>query len=335
MRPSCRLAPFASLGACIAAAVLTSCSSSHGTSPPDASAIDDASGPAPDTGTAPLDASNASDASDASVPPSTEGGGPVDAASEGGIPGYMLTWSDEFNGADGSPPDPAKWTYDTGGSGWGNQEREYYTSALANSQQQGGNLVITATPDGASSLTCWYGACEYTSARLKTEGLFAQQYGRFEARAQMPTGKGLWPAFWMLGTDITSVSWPACGEIDILETIGTDISDNHGSLHAPGYNPTATYPLTGGQTYAQAFHTFAIEWEPGVVRFYVDDVLYETQNQSGVGDAGTWEFDTPFFLILNVAVGGTWPGDPDGTTTFPQTLKVDWVRVYQKNGTEP
>jgi beta-glucanase (GH16 family) len=318
-------------GLTLVAAVLASCSSSNGTTAPDASAGDssgdDATGPSPDTGTTPVDAGAGSDA--------TAEGGPFDAAAEGSIPGYTLTWSDEFNGADGSPPDPTKWTYDTGGSGWGNQEREYYTSTLANSQQQGGNLVITATPDGASSLTCWYGTCLYTSARLKTQGLFAQQYGRFEARAQMPTGKGLWPAFWMLGSDITSVGWPACGEIDILETIGTDISTNHGSLHAPGYDPTGTYPLSGGQTYAQAFHTFAIEWEPGVIRFYVDDMLYETQNQSGVGDAGTWEFDTPFFLILNVAVGGTWPGDPDSTTTFPQTLKVDWVRVYQKNGTEP
>jgi beta-glucanase (GH16 family) len=263
-----------------------------------------------------------------------DSGGTVDAPDESAVPGYTLSWSDEFDGADGSAPDPSKWTYDIGGSGWGNNEREYYTNSLANSQQQGGNLVITATPDGASSLTCWYGTCLYTSARLKTQGLFAQAYGRFEARAQMPFGKGLWPAFWMLGSDIGTVGWPACGEIDILETIGTDITDNHGSLHAPGYNPTAVFPLPDGGTYAQAFHTFAIEWEPGEIRFYVDDNLYETQDQSGVADGGTWEFDTPFFIILNVAVGGNWPGDPDSTTTFPQTLKVDWVRVYTKNGAD-
>jgi beta-glucanase (GH16 family) len=307
-------------------ALLAGCSSSNGATASDAS-TDSAAG-----AEAGADASDSAAAGDATSSP--DGGAPADAASEAGIPGYTLTWSDEFDGADGSAPDPAKWTYDIGGTGWGNQEREYYTNALANSQQQGGNLVITATPDGASSLTCWYGTCLYTSARLKTEGLFAQQYGRFEARAQMPFGKGLWPAFWMLGTDITTVSWPACGEIDILETIGTDVGENHGSLHAPNYNPTAVYPLPDGGTYSEAFHTFAVEWEPGTVRFYVDDNLYETQDESEAG-AGTWEFDTPFFIILNVAVGGSWPGDPDSTTTFPQTLLVDWVRVYQKNGTEP
>jgi beta-glucanase (GH16 family) len=314
-----------------ALAFVASCSSSNGATRGDAAVGDDGSIDASTdgAGTQP-DAGPGGDAT-----ASSDGGGPADAAAEGAIPGYTLTWSDEFDGADGAPPDPAKWTYDTGGSGWGNQERECYTNALANSQQQSGNLVITATPDGASSLSCWYGTCQYTSARLKTQGLFAQQYGRFEARAQMPSGKGLWPAFWMLGSNIDTVNWPACGEIDILETIGTDISTNHGSLHAPGYDPTGTYPLPGGQKYSDAFHTFAVEWEPGAIRFYVDDQLYETQNESGVGDAGTWEFDHPFFLILNVAVGGSWPGDPDGTTTFPQTLKVDWVRVYQKNGTEP
>ena len=141
-----------------------------------------------------------------------------DAAADAGsgidssVPGYTLTWSDEFNGPDGTPPDPSKWTYDIGGSGWGNDEREYFTNALANSEQQGGNLVITATPDGASSDQCWYGTCSYTSARINTSGLFSQAYGRFEARAQMPFGQGLWPAFWMLGSNIDSVSWPTCGE---------------------------------------------------------------------------------------------------------------------------
>ena len=321
------------LASALLAVVLAGCSSSNGGTGADASvesgAEEDTGSPVSDGSTGGPDASTGQDASTPS-----DGGSPADAPDESAVPGYTLTWSDEFDGPDGSAPDPAKWTYDTGGSGWGNNEREYYTSSLANSQQQGGNLVITATPDGASSLSCWYGTCLYTSARLKTQGLFAQAYGRFEARAQMPFGKGLWPAFWMLGSDISTVNWPACGEIDILETIGTDISTNHGSLHAPGYNPTGTYPLPDGGTYAQAFHTFAIEWEPGEIRFYVDDQLYETQDRSGVPDGGTWEFDTPFFIILNVAVGGNWPGDPDSTTTFPQTLKVDWVRAYQKNGAD-
>jgi beta-glucanase (GH16 family) len=262
--------------------------------------------------------------------------GPVDVSDGAALSGWTLTWSDEFNGADGTAVDPTKWKHDVGGTGWGNSELEYYTDGMQNAVQQGGNLVITATTQGASQYKCSYGTCKYTSARLLTQGLFAQQYGRFEARAQMPTGKGLWPAIWMLGDNISTVSWPACGEIDFMETIGTDISTNHGSLHMPkSYGPSGTYKLSNGATFADAFHTFAVEWEPGTVRFYVDDQLYETQMQSTVPSGDTWEFDHPFFLLINVAVGGQWPGSPDTTTTFPQTLKVDWVRVYQKNGTEP
>jgi beta-glucanase (GH16 family) len=141
----------------------------------------------------------------------------------------------------------------------------------------------------------------------------------------------------MLGDNITTVNWPACGEIDILETIGTDITDNHGSLHAPNFNPTATYPLPGGAKYSDDFHTFAAEWEPGTVSFYVDDTLYETVTSAQAdGGGATWAFDGhPFFILINVAVGGQWPGSPDSTTTFPQTLEVDWVRVYEKAANDP
>jgi beta-glucanase (GH16 family) len=262
--------------------------------------------------------------------------GLVDAPDEADLPGWTLTWSDEFDGPDGSAVDPTKWTHDVGGTGWGNQEREYYTDGSQNAVQQGGYLVVTATPDGASQYTCWYGTCLYTSSRLKTQGLFAQQYGRFETRARLPFGQGLWPAIWMLGSNIDTVSWPACGEIDFLETVGSDITENHGSLHAPSFNPTATYPLPNGEKLSDAFHTFAIEWAPDVVSFYVDDNLYETRTPADLGDSGgTWEFEHPFFLLVNVAVGGTWPGDPDSTTTFPQTLQVDWIRVYEKTGSDP
>jgi beta-glucanase (GH16 family) len=278
-------------------------------------------------------------AGDSSAPGSNRGqdatpaeSGLIDAAS--GIPGWKLTWSDEFNGADGTAVDPTKWKHEVGGTGWGNNELEYYTDGTQNAVVQGGNLVITATKQGAAQYHCSYGTCQYTSARLTTQGLFTQQYGRFEARAQMPTGKGLWPAIWMLGDNISTVSWPTCGEIDFMETIGTDISTNHGSLHMPkSYGPSGTFKLASG-TFADAFHTFAIEWEPGTVRFYVDDQLYETRTQAMVAAGDTWEFEHPFFLLINVAVGGQWPGSPDSTTTFPQTLKVDWVRVYQKDGTE-
>ncbi len=277
-----------------------------------------------DDSSAPADASSGSSES-----------GPTDSADGSALPGWTLTWSDEFNGPDGSAVDATKWKHDVGGTGWGNNELEYYTDGTQNAVVQGGDLVITATTDGASQYKCSYGTCKYTSARLLTQGLFSQQYGRFEARAQMPTGKGLWPAIWALGDNISTVSWPACGEVDFMETIGTDIMNNHGSLHMPAsYGPSGTYKLPNGASYADAFHTFAFEWEPGTIRFYVDDVLYETQT-SAVPSGDTWEFDHPFFLLINVAVGGQWPGSPDGTTTFPQTLKVDYVRVYQKSGTEP
>ncbi|HVV52371.1 MAG TPA: glycoside hydrolase family 16 protein [Polyangia bacterium] len=256
---------------------------------------------------------------------------------DGGLAGWTLTWSDEFNGPDGSAADSTKWVYDTGGSGWGNNELEYYTSGTANAVVQGGNLVITATTANASNYTCSYpsnGPCHYTSARLKTLGKFSQQYGRFEARIQMPEGQGLWPAFWMMGDNINTVSWPSCGEIDVMENIGKEPSINHGSMHMPASGTTTDdqltgmYTLSGGAKLGDAFHTYAVEWSSSQVAFYVDDMLYETQTKQAA-TGRTWEFDHPFFILLNVAVGGTWPGSPDSTTTFPQTMKVDWVRVYQ------
>jgi beta-glucanase (GH16 family) len=277
----------------------------------------------------------ADDASSPAASPDSGAGGSADSSVASDLPGWTLTWSDEFDGPDGSAVDPTKWKHDVGGTGWGNNELEYYTDGTQNAVVQGGNLVITATTQGASQYSCSYGTCKYTSARLLTQGLFSQQYGRFEARAQMPTGKGLWPAIWALGDNINTVSWPACGEIDFMETIGTDIETNHGSLHMPSnYGPSGTYKLPNGASYADDFHVFAFEWEPGTIRFYVDDMLYETQT-SNVPSGDTWEFEHPFFLLINVAVGGQWPGSPDATTTFPQTLKVDYVRVYQKDGTEP
>jgi beta-glucanase (GH16 family) len=253
----------------------------------------------------------------------------------GGLAGWQLTWSDEFNGPDGSGVDTSKWTAVTGGDGWGNQEREYYTSDLANAQEQGGNLVITATTAGAAAQQCWYGQCLYTSARLQTLGQFSQTYGRFEARIKIPAGQGLWPAFWMLGANIDTVSWPQCGEIDIMENIGKEPGTVHGSMHGPGYSGgsalTASYALPGNAVLADDFHIFAVEWEAAAVRFYIDDTLYETQTPADVPAGSTWVFDQPFFLLLNVAVGGGWPGDPDATTVFPQTMLVDYVRAYTKS----
>jgi beta-glucanase (GH16 family) len=277
-------------------------------------------------------AQSETDASADTSPPADGNEGDRGAPTCGGS-GWTLVWSDEFDGADGTGIDATKWASLTGGSGWGNQEREYYTTSLVNAHESGGNLVITATTAGAAAETCWYGQCQYTSARMQTLGLFSQEYGRFEARIQVPRGQGLWPAFWMLGSNIDTVSWPTCGEVDIMENIGKEPGIVHGSMHGPGYSGgndlTAAYTLPGGAAYADGFHLFAVEWEAGVVRFYVDETLYETETSAKIPAGTTWVFDQPFFLLLNVAVGGTWPGDPDGTTVFPQTMLVDYVRVCQ------
>jgi beta-glucanase (GH16 family) len=247
--------------------------------------------------------------------------------------GYTLVWSDEFNGADGSSPDSSKWTYDTGGKGWGNKELECYTNRTQNAKIQGGNLVITAAKE---NFTCSDGvASNYTSARLKTQGLFSQAYGRFEARIKIPQGQGMWPAFWMLGNDIGSAGWPTCGEIDIMENIGRELGTVHGSLHGPSStgptsDATALFSLPAGQNFADDFHLYAVEWDPRTTRFYVDSNLYATFNSSQWPAGGTWKFDHPFFIILNAAVGGSWPGSPDNTTVFPQQMLVDYVRVYAK-----
>ena len=179
----------------------------------------------------------------------------------------------------------------------------------------------------------------YTSARLKTQGLFSQAYGRFETRTKIPAGQGMWPAFWMLGNNITTAGWPTCGEIDIMENIGKEPGTVHGSLHGPGgpgttsgtSDATSIFTLPAGQAFADDFHLFAVEWEPGVVRFYVDSNLYATFSESQWPAGSTWVFDHPFFIILNVAVGGNWPGSPDSTTVFPQPMLVDYVRVYTKH----
>src|SRR5438445_12855900 len=247
--------------------------------------------------------------------------------------GWTLVWSDEFNGPDGSAPDSSKWTYDTGGKGWGNKELECYTNRLQNAQVKSGNLVITAQKE---SITCSDGvSSSYTSARLKTQGLFSQAYGRFEARIKIPAGQGMWPAFWRLGNDITSNGWPKCGEVDIMEKLGKEPGTRHGSLHGPSTtsptsDATAPFVLPAGQNFADDFHLYAAEWEPGTIRFYVDSSLYSTFNSSQWPAGGTWVFDHPFFIILNVAVGGDWPGSPDNTTVFPQHMLVDYVRAYAK-----
>lgn len=244
---------------------------------------------------------------------------------------WILVWTDEFNAPDGSPVDPGKWTFETGGNGFGNNELEYYTKRSKNAAIRGGNLVIRAFKEkytGADGVTR-----QYTSARFKTQTKFSQEYGRFEARIKIPRGQGLWPAFWMLGNDIDSVGWPACGEIDIMENVGKEPTIIHGTIHGLGYSGAAgieaRYTLESGQAFADQFHIFAVEWEPKAIRFYVDDHLYVTRTPSDIPPVQKWAFDHPFFLLLNLAVGGDWSGPPDSNTKFPQTMLVDYVRVYR------
>lgn len=242
--------------------------------------------------------------------------------------GWKLVWSDEFNGASGSAVDAKNWTFDVGNgsNGWGNSELEYYTNGTNNAAMDGtGNLVITARKESM-------GGMAYTSARLKTQGLHAWQYGRIEGRMKIPAGQGIWPAFWMLGNDIATVNWPNCGEIDVMENIGKEPNIIHGSAHGPGYS--GGNPLTAQTTLSaavsSAYHLFAVEWDATSIRWYVDDTLYSTKTNADIPSGTTWVYTHPFFIILNVAVGGTWPGSPDGTTVFPQQMLVDYVRVCQK-----
>ncbi len=214
---------------------------------------------------------------------------------------------------------------------WGNNELETYTNRTQNAHVQDGNLVITANKEtftGSDGITR-----QYTSARLKTAGLFEQKYGRFEARIKITQGQGMWPAFWMLGNNIGTAGWPTCGEIDTMENIGKEPSIAHGTIHGPGYSGAnglgGAYTLPSGKL-ADDFHIFAIEWEAAAIRFYVDGNLYETRTPADLPTGKTWVFDHPFFILLNVAVGGDWPGNPDNTTVFPQTMLVDYVRVYAK-----
>jgi beta-glucanase (GH16 family) len=244
---------------------------------------------------------------------------------------WVLTWSDEFDGAAGAAVDGRKWVADTGGKGWGNNEREYYTPGSRNAALDGdGRLVITARAESDASLACWYGPCRYSSARLKTTDLLTATYGRFEARIKLPRGQGLWPAFWLLGDNCAAVDWPRCGEIDVIESVGQQPDVVFGTAHGPGYS--GGEGITRNTTIATPddFHVYAMEWTPGQLRWLVDDKEFHRVTPSNLPAGATWVFDHPFFLILNVAVGGGRPGDPDATTTFPQQMVVDYVRVYSQ-----
>jgi beta-glucanase (GH16 family) len=242
---------------------------------------------------------------------------------------WQLVWSDEFDGAAGVSPDAAKWKFDIGvgpnSDGWGNSELEYYTNRPTNASLDGkGNLAITAKKEV-------YSGSAFTSARIKTIGLFQQTYGRFEARIKTPWGPGIWPAFWLLGSNVDTIGWPQCGEIDIMEIRGQKPSIMNGTVHGPGYSGA------GGITKSFAFendrfdvdfHLFAVEWGKDYIDFFVDNTLYQRITPGNI--TGNWVFDHPFYIILNVAVGGNYLGFPTNQTPFPQSMLVDYVKVYRE-----
>lgn len=244
------------------------------------------------------------------------------------------TFTDNFDGPAGGAVDGSKWGYETGDN-VNNHERQYYTDGTKNAALDGqGNLVITARKENPANYNCWYGRCEYTSARLSTARTFTSTYGHVEARIKVPRGQGMWPAFWMLGSDIGSAGWPNCGEIDVMENVGYEPSTVHGTIHGPGYSGSggigAGYTLPNGQKFADGFHTFAVDWSPNKITWSVDGNVYQTRTPADL-NGNRWVFDHSFYLILNLAVGGYWPGDPDGSTTFPQQLVVDYVKVTGGN----
>ena len=236
---------------------------------------------------------------------------------------WELVWEDQFE-TDGAP-DPTRWTYDLGGGGWGNNELQIYTNNPENVVVEEGVLKITAIRNGNT----------FTSARLLTKGLFDQAYGRFEARIKLPWGPGIWPAFWMLGNDIDSNPWPACGEIDIMEYRGQEPNLIHGSLHGPGYSGGSPITRSFGfpdDRFDVDYHVFAVEWGEDFIHFFVDETLYQEVIPEDLAGKGDWVYDHPFYILLNVAVGGNYVGFPTDSTPFPQTMYVDWVRVYKESG---
>ena len=241
---------------------------------------------------------------------------------------WNLIWSDEFEQPDGTAPDAAKWNHQQGGSGWGNGELQYYSDRIENAVIEDNMLVIKAINE-------YMLGRDYTSARLTTQFKGDWTYGRYEIRAKLPNTPGIWPAFWLLPSRALYGSGPAGGEIDIMEMIGKEPGRSYATLHFgnPPERSSGYYDLPDGATYDDDFHIFAVEWEPDEIRWYLDDNLFHSENEwfttNKKGAIFPAPYDQNFYLIVNIAVGGTWPGRPDETSVFPQMLYVDYVRVYQ------
>ncbi|MBZ0295819.1 MAG: glycoside hydrolase family 16 protein [Anaerolineae bacterium] len=246
---------------------------------------------------------------------------------------WMLVWEDDFDGEEGDPINEENWTCEIGGQGWGNREWEYYTDRPENVSLNGESLLVinAQEEEDFSEGRCWYGNCKYTSARCITHDKFAVTYGRIEARIKVPFGQGIWPAFWMLGENFGEVGWPNSGEIDIMEFIGREPKTVYGTVHGPGYSGAdgVSGNIVLEEDISDDFHVFAIEWEPEEIRWYLDGEEYHRVTPASL-HGSEWVFDHDFFILLNLAVGGNWPGYPDDTTIFPQQLLVDYVRVYQQ-----
>ena len=252
------------------------------------------------------------------------------------IEGYTLEWSDEFNGSSIST---VNWVHEIGDGtdyglpvGWGNNELQLYTNASQNSylediSDDNAALVIEATESAPG---------EYRSAKLTTSGLRSFRYGKIDARIKLPTAQGMWPAFWMLGDNFSSLGWPGCGEIDILELVGFEPNIIRGNIHYvdsdQSYASAEGDPAIIAESFSEDYHQFGIEWTPNEITYLLDDIVYKTVS---IDDDGMKEFDRSFYLILNVAVGGNWPGSPDASTVFPQKMYVDYIRYYSKDGFNP
>ncbi|MFN2497314.1 MAG: family 16 glycosylhydrolase [Pseudonocardiaceae bacterium] len=242
---------------------------------------------------------------------------------------WTRTFDDEFNGSAGSAPNPLVWLHDVGGTGWGNRELQYYTAGSSNTYLDGQGHLVIAAYQGTGSSSCWYGACAYTSSKLTTRQpkltTFSQRYGHFEARIKAPTGKGLWPAFWLVGEDITYAGARKAGEIDVMEVLGHKPREVQQHAHGPHLDIGNAFTLPVRQSVAD-WHIYAVHWTPSSIEWWVDGQATQRLTKKQAGDG--WVFDHPFYILLNLAVGGDWPGTPNATTIFPAKLLIDYVRVY-------
>ena len=246
------------------------------------------------------------------------------------IKGWNIVWQDEF---DRDSLDLTKWSREIGGHGWGNNELQFYTDSDSNSYVENGNLILKAqvVPQGIGSSK---GLRYYSSARLRTYGKGDWKYGRIEVKAKVASGQGIWPAIWMLPTDWLFGGWPSSGEIDIMEHVGYDLGVVHGSVHTEAYNHKINTQRSSARKIANVdteFHVYSIIWDKDKISFFIDDVQYFLFENDQQGNYKTWPFDQRFHLLINIAVGGDWPGNPDNSTNFPRKMLVDYVRVYEKS----